>query len=213
MRIMTFLANLVILNILFLISCIPIVTAGPAITAMNYVVFNMSPGQDVHIAQSFFRSFRQNFRQGLIIWLLMLLVGYLLGMDIYVVWFVIPNTIQRIAVTIVSVIYLMTLIYVFPLLSRFNNSVFRTIRNAVVLSFNAFPKTLSMLVLIVASVLGTLYSTTTLVYGMFVWLLLGFSGIAYLNSLLLRKTFQKYSQIGTEPVNPDESKTETESEE
>ena len=205
---MTLAANLAILNFLFLICCIPIITVGPAITAMNYVVFKMRMERDVPIAKSFFKSFRQNFRQGVIIWLLMLLAGSLLGIDSYIVWFSAPSTVLRITVTIASAVYLMTLIYAFPLLARFNNTVFKTIRNAAVLSITSVPRTLSVLILIAVPVVVTLYSEKTVVYGTFLWLSMGFSGITYINSLILQKTFRKYAQTGTET----DVRAETESE-
>lgn len=207
---MTFVANLAILNFLFLICCIPIITVGPAITAMNYVVFKMRMERDIPIAKSFFKSFRQNFQQGVIIWLLMLLAGSLLGIDFYIVWYSAPSTVLRITVTIASSVYLMTLIYAFPLLARFNNTVFKTIRNATVLSVTSIPRTLSVLILIAVSIVGTLYSEKTVVYGTLLWLSIGFSGITYIISLVLQKTFRKYVQTGTETEVRAESETESE---
>ena len=71
-------ADLMILNILCIICCIPVITIGPAITAMFYVTLKMVRNEESYIAKSFFRSFKQNFRQSTIVWVVMLLAGILL---------------------------------------------------------------------------------------------------------------------------------------
>ena len=79
-------ADLIILNIVFLICCIPFVTIGPSITALNYVTLKLAAKEDINVIRSFFKSFRQNFRQALIIWILLLGFGGLLFYDLYTLW-------------------------------------------------------------------------------------------------------------------------------
>lgn len=74
-------ADLIILNLLFLLCCIPIVTIGPAITAMYYVTMKMVRNEEAYIARSFFKSFKENFKQGLGIWLIALVLIILEFMD------------------------------------------------------------------------------------------------------------------------------------
>ena len=56
-------ADLCILNIICLICCIPIVTAGASITAMYYVTLKMVRNEEAYIVRSFFKSFKENFKQ------------------------------------------------------------------------------------------------------------------------------------------------------
>ena len=65
-------ADLCILNIVCLICCIPIVTAGASITAMFFVTMKMVKNEESYIIKSFFKSFRQNFKQATVINLIML---------------------------------------------------------------------------------------------------------------------------------------------
>ena len=76
-------ADLCILNVVFLICCIPVFTIGAATTALAYVTLKMKDGEEGYILKSFFRSFRQNFKQSTVIWLLMVLIGLVLGLDFY----------------------------------------------------------------------------------------------------------------------------------
>ena len=59
-------ADLMILNFVCMICCIPIVTAGPAITAMYYTTLKMARNEETYILKGFFHSFRQNLKQGII---------------------------------------------------------------------------------------------------------------------------------------------------
>ena len=78
------LADLLILNILTLICCIPVFTIGASLTAMNYVALKMVRNEETYIVKSFFKSFRQNFRQATLIWLIYLLVFVILIGDFFI---------------------------------------------------------------------------------------------------------------------------------
>lgn len=72
-------ADLCILNIICLVCCIPIVTAGASITAMYYVTLKMVRNEEAYIVRSFFKSFKDNFKQATIINLIMIAVGAVLS--------------------------------------------------------------------------------------------------------------------------------------
>ena len=74
-------ANLMILNVLTIICCIPIFTAGAAITALYYVTIKMARGDDPYIIKGYFKSFKENFKQATIIWLIMLVVIAIIAVD------------------------------------------------------------------------------------------------------------------------------------
>ena len=60
-RFLTRLADLMILNILFIVCCIPIVTIGASVTSLYYVTLKMAVNEEGYIAKAFLKSFRQNF--------------------------------------------------------------------------------------------------------------------------------------------------------
>ena len=76
------LADLIWLNILTFICCIPIITVGASITALNYVALKMVRNEEGYVTRSFFKSFKQNFKQATIIWLIMLLVAAIIIGDV-----------------------------------------------------------------------------------------------------------------------------------
>jgi uncharacterized membrane protein YesL len=193
-RALSRLADLMILNICFIISCIPIFTIGAALTGMYYVTLKMAAHEEGYIFRAYVKSFKQNFRQSTLIWLIVLAVGVMLGVDVMILMSSTGSLIRIMFVLILATIlfYLMVVLYVFPLQSRFENKIATTIKNALILSIAQFPKTILMLVITIGAVLLTLWNSYTIVWGLLVWLLVGFSALAYIHSIFLNKTFAKF---------------------
>ena len=205
--------DLIVLNLLFLVCCIPVVTIGPAITALHYVTTKMAGEKDgTPVVGNFFKSFRANFRQGVLMGILFGAAGGFLGYDIYLLWHSgnFQNSIFKILIPVAAIAYMMTFVYAFPLLARFNNTVLGTIRNAFIMSVTSLPQTFSMLLLIGACVALTLYTQTTLRYGLFLWFALGFSSIAYANASVLNGVFMKCSEQYSSQINQEQSQDTTE---
>ena len=80
--------DIMILNVLWLICCIPVVTVGAATTAVYYVTLKLVRDEEGPTIRSFFKSFKENFKQATVLWLIMLAVGALLGFDLYFFLFI-----------------------------------------------------------------------------------------------------------------------------
>ena len=78
-------ADLIMLNVVCLICCLPIVTIGASLTALHYVTLKMARNEESYIIRSFFKSFKQNFKQATIINLIMLVIAAILYMDLNIV--------------------------------------------------------------------------------------------------------------------------------
>jgi len=187
-------ADLMLLNILFIICCLPVVTIGSSITAMYYVTLKMVRNEESYIAKSFFKSFRENFKQSTILWLIMLVAGILIFIDFNIV-----NQIQSTLTTIVryglyfiTFIYLLILIYLFPVLSKFYNSIKNTFQNALLMSIRHLPFSILLIVIWIAPIVITFIHPTIFMYSLLVWILIGFSLLSFLCSLLLVKVFDHY---------------------
>ncbi len=76
----------VYLNILWFICCIPIVTIGASTTALFYVTLKIAKNDEGNITKAFFHSFRVNLKQSTIVWMILLCMGIILGVDGYVVY-------------------------------------------------------------------------------------------------------------------------------
>ena len=200
------LADIMILNIVFLITCIPIVTIGAAWTSLSYVTLKMSRDEESYIVKSYFKAFRQNFRQATVIWILTLAVMLIFYMDFHIIRNMASSMVQIMYVLLsaIALLFGLTLLYVFPVLAKFDNTILNTIKNAFLISISNLPRTLLMLVVIVGSAVLTFLSQQTIAVGLLLWTMIGFALIAFLNAHILVKIFDRYI--------PDDSKTKNASE-
>lgn len=194
MRFLSTLCDLIILNILCIICCIPIITAGASITALFSVTLKMVKGEESYIVRGFFKGFKDNFKQATIIWLIMAVFGIFMYMD-YRAAYVLPTNVRnvfQVMIGAIMILYAMLFTYIFPYLARFENSIKNIFKNSLLIAVLNLPWTLLMTVLPIALVFITFLTSYTLVYGSMIWILFGFSLVAYMNSGIFRKVFAKY---------------------
>lgn len=189
-------ADLMILNFLCIICCIPVITAGASITAMFYVTLKMVRGEETYIVKGFFHSFKQNFRQGIVIHLIMLVVGIILVFDLYFTRQMADQNVMYKVLTYVFmvgiVIYLMIFTYIYPMLAKFYNSVKNTFRNSLLMSIRHLPYTLLMMAVTVAPILIMIFAGQIGSFVILFYILMGFAVIAYINSRFFVKIFDRY---------------------
>lgn len=182
-------ADLIILNIVALICCIPVVTIGASWTAMYFVAIRIVRKEEGYVIRDFFRSFKENFKQATIIWLLVILVAAVFAGDIFI-YQMMPDQIPKvimIAICALAYLVLGTVVYVFPILSRFQNTTKNTIKNAFILSIANLPSTLIFIVLIILPIVLIVFVVELAP----ILLLMGISLPAYLSSKLFVRIFRK----------------------
>lgn len=186
-RFMGKIADVIILNLLWIICCIPIITIGPATTATYYVALRLADDQDGYIFKNFFKSFKQNFRQGVIIGVIMTVIGAFFAYDLYLYRQLSGGMIKYLSMIMlgIMILYLFALTYVFPILAKFVNSVKRTIINAFYMSIRHIVATIVMIVIAVVVIAVTIFIFPPLI-------ILGFGLIAFLQSYFLKRIFNFY---------------------
>ena len=102
--------------------------------------------------------------------------------------------ILRILIAVGGVYVFLMYLYAFPLLARFQNTVFGTLRNAATLVAAAFPRTLGMAVATIAIPLAVMLFAPLAP----VLVLVGFSGPGFICALLYSPVFRKMEKIVTE---------------
>lgn len=190
-------SDLLILNLCFLFSCIPVFTIGAAGTALYTVCFRLGTEREQGVFKSYFRAFRENFRQSTVLWLILLLCGSSACVNIWL-FYQLPGIAHYGFYLFAVLLALAVLItgYVFPLLSQFSNSSRSTFKNALLLSIAYLPRSVLIALLnIFPFAIFTLDLFLFLQAG-FLWIALYFSAAAYLNSLLLKKVFAPYMTVG-----------------
>ncbi len=188
MRTLNKVADIVILNLLTLICCIPVVTIGASLTALHYVSLKMARNEEGYIIRSFFKSFKQNFKQATGIWLIFLAIFGILFVDFWILkdmmetFYLVIKGILLVA----TVVTLFAFTFVFPVLAKFDNTVLRTIKNAFFISILQLPRTVLIIILNIIPLL-LLYSVKSAPFV----LLFGFSVPALAAAYLYDKFFQK----------------------
>lgn len=182
-------ADLIILNLLWLVCSIPLITAGASTTALFYVAMKMVKGEESYITRDFFKSFRQNFRQGTVIWLIMLAAGVFLAADIRIVSLSdisFKNYILPVFIFLV-IVYSIILLYIFPLLARFENTTRNMFRNALLIGIRNLPYTI-LLGICTALILLAMYIVIAAIP---FWIFIGIALTAFLYSFLYVRIFDK----------------------
>lgn len=188
-RVLNRVADLMIMNFLMIICCIPIITAGAAFTAMHYVFLKIVRNEEGYLIRGFFKSFKANFMQATLIWLMMLFVVAVYMGDSLIFNYSgmeFPKAL-KVAVVAVAVLLLMMSVYVFPLLARFENSIKNTLKNAMILSFANLPKTITMLVCYAIPLVIGYFSNYALIFV----IMFGISAPAYAATCLCSGIFKK----------------------
>lgn len=182
-------ADLIWLNILTVICCIPIVTAGASITAMYTITIKMVNKEEGYITKGFFKAFKDNFKQATIIWLIILALAALFYGDYRIIFYAgmeFPKAIIIVLIAILVIAY-STYLYIFPLLARYENTTKNIFKNSFLLSVSNFPKTLLIVLIQLVPWIG-LYFSQAIIPIIF---LIGNSLVAYLSSMVFVTIFRK----------------------
>lgn len=199
-------ADLIILNVIFLICCLPVVTIGASLTALHYVTLKMARNEESYIVRSFFKSFKQNFKQATIIHLIMLVIGAVLYLDLNIVNYFDKPVSQILYVFFIAlgIIYLLVFLYLYPVLAKFYNSIKNTFLNAFLMAIRHLPYTVLMAVITLAPASVFLIQSFRVQSTVLMLLILmGFALEAFINGHFLVKIFDNYVPKETDDGNID----------
>lgn len=195
MRGLTRVADVMILNLLFIVTSLPVVTLGASLTALNFTAMRIATGKCNSVSGDYFRSLRQNFRQGTLIGLIIAGLGAVLA-----AWYVVVTNLaieplfELVLLAIwygLAFSFAMMTVFVFPYLASFTGTTCQVLRNARLMSWKHSLTGLAALLLIGLSGLVTVFYPQATGYGL-LWLLAGFAGIATANGFLFARIFDRY---------------------
>ncbi len=147
--------DLMFLNILCFVCCIPIITIGPALAAKYDVAMRIVRKEEPTIFRHFFRAFKNNFKQSIIIWSVLLVACFLLFID----WnWIFQNGIGNVspfylmAAIITTLIVSFIIMTIFPIIARFQVTIREAFKTSVLFSMVYFLGLLSVSIISVFSV-------------------------------------------------------------
>ena len=189
--------DLMLLSVLFTLSCSTIVLAGAAVTALYSMTLKMERGEEGETAKGFFRalfgSFLQSVPGSVLLFLdtaLLMLMRSSPSGDI--------SAFLSYAFALLSIAAILLtawLGWLFPLQARFENSFRRHSKNAAILALSNLPVTCLLTLINLLPFISLLIFPGSLGELIAFWVIFGFGGVAYVNSFYLRRTFDRSETI------------------
>ena len=158
-------ADFFLLNLMWLVACLPVVTAPPATAAMFGVVRDWVKGKEAGLFATFVLRFRQNFWQSLIVGVLWALFGGALFLDFLIAGGLPtgPQAVMRVLLVLATFLYALASVFLFPVMVHYETGWTAVPKNALLLAVGRLPVSLLCLALIVAAAALTFFVPPLLV--------------------------------------------------
>ncbi|MCM3111954.1 YesL family protein [Lederbergia lenta] len=186
--------DIFILNLVFIISCLPIITIGASTNALYSVLMKMIKNEEKSIVKSFFISFKANFFKSTIIWMITVLIGAIILLDFLFLGHL--SGLIRFLFTGMAIIFgfvfLCVTAFIFPYTARYEDTIKKSILNSLLIGTSNVPSLLAILLMNSIFVFIILSSNLGFLSGLYFVTFGGFALLAYLNALIISKVFSKY---------------------
>ncbi len=204
MRFLARVGELILLNALFLLCCIPVLTAGAAAAALQRAAQSILLDEDEPVTRVYFRALRQNFKQATILWLLMLFfLGAMGANGLLLHLFFTGNTLKILRAALLFLIagVLTMATVLMPLLVRYENGLVEHMKNATILSVIKLPRALAMTLVNLFPLVVAWFSFDVLYATLVFWLVIGFAFASYMSAYLMQKPFQEIERNQVQLLN------------
>lgn len=185
-------ADLVILNLLWLVCCIPVVTAGAATTAFAYELLRLARDEESYVFTGFLRQFKENFKQATIVWLVYLLIGAVVYLDIRALGLMELSVkpVLTVALYMIAFFALASMFYAFPVMAFFRNSMKKVFKNSLLMAVAHLPWTLLIILINLCPIFLLLFGNV--IAAGFFDIVIGFSLAGWANAHIFRRLFDRY---------------------
>ena len=190
-KILTGLTNLIIVNLVFIITCIPLITIGASITALYRITVSIVAGDNPAVLREYFKSFKDNFVKSTLFFLLYLALGAFFGFEIYMVRTMMAENMQWVQYPAYFFIFAVfaSACYAFPLIAWFEESFKQVLENSLLIALTNLPFTIMQAVIAAVFILLVDYNyAIPLSFVCF----MGIASIAWFYSLFLKRIFAKF---------------------
>ena len=180
--------DICVLSFFWFLFSIPVVTAGAATTALFQYTLRLTADEEGYVWKTFREGFKKNFGQATILWIGAVLVGAFLVFDLWCCQFLAPLGAVRFFAFFLLIgaifVYLLTIIYLFPLLAFFHVDTRKVIRDSFVMSVGNLHVSITILVIYGITAVVTYFFPMLFMF----WFALG----SYVASFFYRFIFYKY---------------------
>lgn len=194
-RFMTKVADLMILNLLFLVFSFPLFTIGASTTALYRCLLTFADGRGDRVVGMFWSAFRTNFKKATLLLLCALpaIVLTMLEARFYLTGIVEKNLINFLFFSLPILLVACVVSFIFPLQAQFENTIGHTFKNAAIMALmNFFPAVTITLVNLITPIVAVFFPEILFRF-LPLWIVFGFALPAWLNVPTFRKIFSKYA--------------------
>ena len=185
------LTDLILLNLLWFVCCLPIFTIGASTCALYEITMRYALYEEPPIIRTFFETFRHSFKKATLLFLAFLAAGLFLALDLWcaILWDIPFRFVFIVVILAVFYFYLAVLSHVFPVLAYFDAGVKESVRRAFLFSMKNGVFTVFIMVINLLPALAIVAAPAYFGEILFLYLILGFSVISLLSSLHLVRLF------------------------
>lgn len=195
-NLMSKLGDLMLLNLMWIVCSLPIVTVGASTTALLYTGMKLAKGRDGYVVRNFWSAFKSNFKQSTIIYLILLVLGGAFGFSAWYWMHQESNVCQILTLVSVAIliVWLLEVLFVFAVQAKFENTIGNTMKNALIMAVQNLPITLLCLVAW-GLLLGLNY---TFVVANVLTLVIGIGTVGWLLGMFYNLAFRRYIPVKEE---------------
>ena len=193
MRICEKILDLVTVNLLFLLSCLPFVTIGIAKISLYETLFEIKGARRVKVTAMYMQAFRKNWKVGLKLGLLELLLVGISLFDLVLFWRQETMLFQMLKATCIGVIIFTSLLFlcIYPLASKFEMTIKDLLQTGLIMVSLHFPWFFLMIALLAVIVFFLSSSGFVLLLGFTLFVLIGFAALGFLQLPIMETIFNK----------------------
>lgn len=182
--------DLILLNVIWILTSLPIVTIGASTTAMYYVTIVSLRNGDGYVVQRYLKSFKENFKQATLLWLPMMCISIVMMFDL-LFWYRLDTGFAKIMFClsmVVCVFLYMIMQYIFPVLAKLEGNIKVTITNAAKFAFGYLPYTFIIMLFSIGFIMINIHSLAMNAITSFI----GIALLAYIKSFFYYKVFMNH---------------------
>ena len=194
MRICEKVMDITTVNLLFVLTCLPIVTIGIAKISLYQTLFEIKNNRRVPVVRHYLKAFKSNWKLGLELGVLELVVAGISAFDLLLFWNQVALPFQIVKVVCLGILIFLTLtmLAAYPLAGKYQLTIKDCLQKAVLVATFNFPWFVLMMVLLLLILMVLYLSAFTLLLGGSAFILFGFAGLAFLQVGLMERIFGKY---------------------
>ena len=195
MQMLTRIGDMILLNVLFLLCSIPVITLGASLAAMHKMLQEIVYDIDSSTVKGFFRAFRANFKQATVVWLFVMLIIASLFCDYLLIITFFSGSMSvkwmLILLAVLAAVVCSVCAYMMPMLVRYENKLRNHLNNAVILSVIKLPRTIGLLLLNFLPLIILILSPNVFIQTLVFWVFIGFAFTTYMETQLLKPVFDE----------------------